>query len=771
MVLNDRFYQLQTSVLPAMYIELSKELGVSAQTLTELGLGYDYKYQAWVFAERDEAAKVVGLSYRYESGKKTMAPGIKNKRGLVYPVNKQYGKGIKRYVPGKHNFVRTFYAGVLCPVCGKPDGCLVSADCPDDPAAAICIRPDGKKGAKACLGDSGYLHILKPEGNARLSMVLPESDMPVLVVEGASDVLAAMSLGYVAIGRPSAKAGMEILSKMPLSGREVWIIGENDAGAGREGMEKAYSVISRMTPKVKCAMPPDGIKDLRSWLSAGVTQEEFSAYVDETEEQITTDSGGVFSDGQPTTIARAFIKDNFNTGDATTLKNWRGEWYEWKDGCHVRLDNGHVRGRIYSYTENKSYVKETNNGGKIVIPVPTTRHMIGDILDCLNMPDLCPVSVDPPTWLKDVGLPDPKNLIAFKNGLLDVGEYIRGNIRVYNPNPNLFILNMFPYSFDEDAESKLCEDFFEEIFGEKDAIRLLQQWFGYNTVPDMSQEKMMLFTGRPRSGKSTTLDMLRGMLGQDQCCSLQMSHLVSRFGRHPMLGKLAALFGDVKSPRAGEANAALESMLAIVGGDAVSVDRKGIVELSCVKLFCRFTMAMNDLPSFSDHARALAPRTNLLYFPKSYVGKEDRSLKIKLEAEAKSGKLINWALRGLRDLRTRKKFTEPRSSIELFRTLEYSTTPALLFASECCDTYDKADMGVPTIGSPGVILKDEIYAAWRGWCELQGRQSGQREQFGRWLMNALPGITAVRLRDADGVRQYYYVGVDLTQEAREKYLK
>jgi hypothetical protein len=44
-----------------------------------------------------------------------------------------------------------------CPVCGKPDWCLVSRDDPTDPSRVICARVESEK---RC-GEAGFLHILK----------------------------------------------------------------------------------------------------------------------------------------------------------------------------------------------------------------------------------------------------------------------------------------------------------------------------------------------------------------------------------------------------------------------------------------------------------------------------------------------------------------------------------------------------------------------------------------------------------------------------------
>ena len=455
--LCDVFHACHSAVFAEMYPLLATELGVLPEAVEQLGVGYDYKYQAWVFAERNAIGDIIGLSYRYENGKKTMAPGLKHHRGLVYPLNQEYGKGVNRYANGRHNWTRIADAGVNCPVCGKPDGCLVSSENPADPQAAICIRPVAKEGAVKDLGDAGYLHILKPGGKVSKGSVLADTDLPILIVEGASDVLAAMSLGYVGVGRPGASAGMELLTQMPLAGREVWIIGENDAGAGREGMEKAYAVVRTMTPAVRRFMPPDGIKDLRAWYNAGLNQEMLREWVNKHAESPTEVDPSIFENGQPTTFARAFAEHDFTVEDGTcVLRPFNSEWFVWARSKYTKLSDRDLRGALYKFLDGKSFIKETA-GGKSVQSIPMTRRLIGDVESALD--ELPSVKVDPPSWLTRTDMPDPRDLIVFKNGLLDVEKYIRGTVCLYPHDPDLFVLDTLPYAFDPDLHSPEAEDY------------------------------------------------------------------------------------------------------------------------------------------------------------------------------------------------------------------------------------------------------------------------------------------------------------------------
>lgn len=98
---------------------------------------------------------------------------------------------------------------------------------------------------------------------------------PVHVVEGPTDVAALISVGRTAVGRPSAKGGVEHLAELLRDDpREIIIVGENDRKAdgswpGREGAESvARQLARRLDREVKVALPPEPHKDLRALLNA-----------------------------------------------------------------------------------------------------------------------------------------------------------------------------------------------------------------------------------------------------------------------------------------------------------------------------------------------------------------------------------------------------------------------------------------------------------------------------------------------------------------------
>ncbi len=100
---------------------------------------------------------------------------------------------------------------------------------------------------------------------------------PILLVEGASDVAAAIAMGFAVVGRPSCTGGIDDLVELLIDvpeAREVIVLAENDRKEdGRwPGRDGAIATAAKLTEKlgriVTWSLPPTGSKDLRAWYNA-----------------------------------------------------------------------------------------------------------------------------------------------------------------------------------------------------------------------------------------------------------------------------------------------------------------------------------------------------------------------------------------------------------------------------------------------------------------------------------------------------------------------
>ena len=139
----------------------------------------------------------------------------------------------------------------------------------DGSGAVIGIATRSDNGAKGFMrgGNRG----LTVPGNLES---LPD---PVLIVEGASDVAACLTLGLAAVGRPSNSQGSEHLAGL-LASRGLIVVGENDQKAdgswpGRDGAHIVAKALSqRLGRAIDCALPPETCKDIRGWLNDRVRE-------------------------------------------------------------------------------------------------------------------------------------------------------------------------------------------------------------------------------------------------------------------------------------------------------------------------------------------------------------------------------------------------------------------------------------------------------------------------------------------------------------------
>jgi putative DNA primase/helicase len=119
--------------------------------------------------------------------------------------------------------------------------------------------------------------------------------------------------------------------------------------------------------------------------------------------------------------------------------------------------------------------------------------------------------------------------------------------------------------------------------------------------------------------------------------------------------------------------------------------------------------------------------------------------------------ILNWAIEGLKRLRSRGHFLQPASSQDAITEMEDLASPVGAFVRDYCDV------------APGkTIPSTELFEAWKSWCKSQGREhAGTIQIFGRDLRAAVAGLKIGRPRE-DGGRIRTYEGIDLSAAVRRE---
>ncbi len=458
----------------------------------------------------------------------------------------------------------------------------------------------------------------------------------------------------------------------------------------------------------------------------------------------------------PFKTATTFHDELRTTEGRSTLFFHDGSWHGWDGQKYVEISDADIRAQIWRWLASCScWSKATKTEDSKLIPFVPNRSQVTGTIDALHSVANLSKDYAMPCWLSGDGHSDSQSIVAFRNGLLDVEDFLEsGQPELLKHSPSWFSGTCLPHRYDSTAECPVWLNFLDEVFeGDQDRVESLAQWFGYNLTLDTRQQKFAMLVGPPRSGKGTTMAVLAHVLGQDNIANPSLTSLGNQFGLASLIGKQAAIVGDGHLGRHSDSIAVLERLKSIVGCDPQNIARKFRSELTNVTINARFTVSVNEIPRLPDASAALRSRLLLLPFNKSFEGREDVFLFDKLIKEIPG--ITNWALNGLRSLRQVGKFVQPKSGQAILGDFVRFSSPIRAFIDDCCE-----------IGSDQSIPTNLLQSAWDNWCDQNRHEAGSVSSFGIRLRAVVPNSDKKRVRDGNSL-SWHYKGISLKPDVAE----
>jgi putative DNA primase/helicase len=438
----------------------------------------------------------------------------------------------------------------------------------------------------------------------------------------------------------------------------------------------------------------------------------------------------------PMEVARTLVADRFtHLSGATTLRQWRGGWWQWQKTRWLELEQRAVAAAAYTFAEHAVYLGAT--GPK---PWEPNRHKIANLLDALAAIVFLPERVAMPSWLD--GRTYDGLLVSTANGLLDVRTR-----ELLEHTPLFFNATSVPFNYEAEAGLPRRWTMFLHDLWPKDneSTLALQEWFGYVISGRLDLHKILLLVGPTRGGKGVTARILGALVGMENVAGPTLSSLNGDFGLAPLLGKTLAVVSDARL-NGRNASVVVERLLSISGEDTLTVNRK-YREQWTGKLPTRLMVCSNELPQLGDASMAIAGRFVPLLLTRSWLGNEDHQLEVDLREELPA--ILNWALAGLERLTTSGGFTRPAGADEAMTALQDLASPVAAFVRDRC------------VRSPDhQVAVDELYRAWKTWAQDNGHVGSTKQVFGRDLRAAVPGLRVARPREDHG-RERIYQGITL----------
>ena len=263
--------------------------------------------------------------------------------------------------------------------------------------------------------------------------------------------------------------------------------------------------------------------------------------------------------------------------------------------------------------------------------------------------------------------------IAFKNGIynIDTGEFV-------GFSPDYVITNKINYDYISDAYSEIADKTLDKLSCEDDEIRdLLEELIGYTFYRRNELRKAFILIGDKANGKSTYLDMIKTLLGDENTSALDIGELDDHFKTFGLFHKLANIgddIGDNFIP-----NPAIFKKL--VSGERINADVKygSPIEFNS---YAKLLFSANDVPRIRDKSGAVQSRLIIIPFNATFSPDDpdfDPYIKYKLRSAECMQYIIQLGLDGLKRVLKNQKFTVSEKVQKELTEYEEFNNPILLF--------------------------------------------------------------------------------------------
>ena len=278
---------------------------------------------------------------------------------------------------------------------------------------------------------------------------------------------------------------------------------------------------------------------------------------------------------------------------------------------------------------------------------------------------------------KESGVADA-NLIAFKNGVLNLAD---GTFNDFSPE--YIITNKIPHNYRPDAQSDLLDNVMSKLAcHDESVLKLLYQSVGYCFYRRNELRKSFFLLGEKRNGKSTFLDMVDNMLGEENVANLDLCEIGHEFKTAELYGKLANIGDDINDEWV--SNTAVFKK--VVSGSVITVAKKGKDPFK-LSSYAKFFFSANALPRLGrgKDSAAVLDRLVIIPFDAKFSKTDpdyDPFIKYKLRGEDVMEALIAKAVPALVEVIGNQEFEHCSKVDDNLAKFEKSNNPILEFYDE-----------------------------------------------------------------------------------------
>lgn len=211
------------------------------------------------------------------------------------------------------------------------------------------------------------------------------------------------------------------------------------------------------------------------------------------------------------------------------------------------------------------------------------------------------------------------HFVQFSNCTYDVENMVE-----VTPTPDMYITATLPVALDLGAMYGAADKFIESIAdGDEPTMRVMQEVIGVCMCSKRVLSQSPMLIGRPTggtstasNGKSTYIDMMRALLGDDNVASMDIASLGEKYGPAELTGKLANLGDDIPDEFLRGSELALFKKL--VTGNKIKAERKYHDPFD-FKPSATMVFSMNAMPRLADTTDGVFRRLAFVPFRRTFL--------------------------------------------------------------------------------------------------------------------------------------------------------
>lgn len=268
--------------------------------------------------------------------------------------------------------------------------------------------------------------------------------------------------------------------------------------------------------------------------------------------------------------------------------------------------------------------------------------------------------------------------IAFRNGIYDVVEEL-----MLPFSPDIVVTNKIPWDYNKNAFNELAEKTLNKLSCNDAAIRsLLEECIGYCFYRRNELGKAFILTGDKSNGKSTFLDLVKAILGEENISALDLKELGDRFSTSMMFGKLANIGDDIGDDFLQGSQVSMFKK--VVTGNRIKAERKGQDPFE-FNPYIKLLFSANDIPRMKDKTGAVLRRLVIIPFNAQFSKNDpdyDPFIKYKLICQESIEYLIVLGMKGLKRVLINQEFTKSEKVDKQVEEYEEENNPIEAFLKE-----------------------------------------------------------------------------------------